>query len=318
MENELILRSVYGKVNQIYFIQPCPNPRTGKFADCVRTVNSNGDMILSEQDKADLSSGEKHFIPMDRVFEITDGTRFNLDDTVDRANWEAIQHCNWIAKDRYERGPDGELVIDGGAKKYGVADLYVERPGEIAKVKISRKQLVHRAAGYIYGDSNKERIKKAKVLGRNLANAIEADIIDYLVDIAEKNPKKIIDLYEDEGWKMQLFVLEAIDRGVIRKSEGVYKYDDKMLGGSLESTVLTLKDVRFRKLLDSIKKETYPNLLDKQSLKELEDSLTDGIPHFENTEEEDLVKTELTKTELTPSESLTPADKAQKLKTAKK
>jgi hypothetical protein len=94
MNNEIILRSVYGKVNQIYFIQPCPNPKTGKLPDCVKTVNSFGDMLLSEDDVKAMSEGLKHFIPADHVFQVVDGTTFNLDDIVDKANWEAIQNCN--------------------------------------------------------------------------------------------------------------------------------------------------------------------------------------------------------------------------------
>ena len=103
MKNEIILRSVYGKVNQIYFIQPCPNPKTGKLPACVKTVDSNGDMLLSEEDIRQMSSGEKHFVPANHTFEIVDGTKFDLSDVVDKSNWEAIEHCNWIAKDRNER-----------------------------------------------------------------------------------------------------------------------------------------------------------------------------------------------------------------------
>lgn len=94
MNNEIILRSVYGKVNQTYFIQPCPNPKTGKLPQCVKTVDSNGDMILSEEDIRKMSKGEAHFVPADFVFSIVDGTHFDLDDIVDKANWEAIEHCN--------------------------------------------------------------------------------------------------------------------------------------------------------------------------------------------------------------------------------
>jgi hypothetical protein len=198
MSNEIILRSVYGKVNQTYFIQPCPNPKTGKLAASVKTVDSNGDMILSEADKDQVSKGLKHYVPADYTFEIVDGTVFNLDDIVDKANWDAIEHCNWIAKDRYERDSAGNLVIDGGAKRYGVADLYVERPGEFTKVKMTKKQLVFRASQYVYEDSESERIKKCKVLGRNLQKAMPADILDFLIDKAEKTPEKIIDLYEGE------------------------------------------------------------------------------------------------------------------------
>ena len=300
MNNEIILRSVYGKVAQTYFIQPCPDPRTGRLPNCVRNVKGpvdNTEMILSEDDVDQMNSGAKHFVPADKVFEIVDGSVFNLDDIVDKAHWESIKFCNWIAKDRYERDAKGELVIDGGEKRYGIADLYVERPGEITKVKISKKQLVHRACAYVYEDKPTERVKKAKVLGRNLATAMEADVIDYLVDIAEKKPKKIIDLYEGEDWKMQLFILDAIDRGGIRKSENIYKYDDKMLGGTIEATVTFLRDLRFKKLLESIKRETYPEMLPKDVIQELKNTDTSGIPHYDTAEE-------------LPIKKLTPAEKA--------
>jgi hypothetical protein len=281
MGNEIILRSAYGKVNQTYFIQPCPNPKTGKLPACVKTVDSNGDMILSEEDVRRMSKGEVHFIAADQVFEIVDGTTFDLDDVVDKAKWESIEFCNWIAKDRFQRDAEGNLIIDGNSRKYGVADLYVERPGELTKIRMDKKQLIFRASSYIYEDSETERIKKCRVLGRNLNNAIPADVLDYLIETAEKSPKKIIDLYEGEDWKMHLFLLDAIDRGVIRRADGIYKYDDKMLGGSMEATITFLRDLRFKKLLDSIKRETYPELQPKQTFVDYENEITKDIPYFE-------------------------------------
>ena len=281
MSNEIILRSAYGKVNQIYFIQPCPNPRTGRLPECVKTVDSHGDMILSEEEIRKMSTGEAFYIPANDVFEIVDGTSFNLDDVVDAAKWAAIEHCNWIAKRRNQRDADGNLIVDGNKHRYGNADLYVERPGEITEIKMSRKQLVFKASQYVYEDSEAERIKKCRVLGRNLTHAIPADILDFLIEMAEKSPNKIINLYEGEDWKMQLFLIDAIDRGVIRKADGIYKYDDKLLGGSMEATIAFLRDIRYKKILDSIKLETYPELRPKQEIKELESEMTDNIPHFD-------------------------------------
>jgi hypothetical protein len=279
MSNEIILRSAYGKVNQTYFIQPCPNPKTGKLPACVKTVDSNGDMILSEEDVRKMSRGEVHFVAADQVFEIVDGTTFDLDDIVDKAKWEAIEFCNWIAKDRFQRDAEGNLMIDGNSRKYGVADLFVERPGELTRAKLDKKQLIFRASQYVYEDSETERIKKCRVLGRNLTNAIPADILDYLIETAEKTPNKVIDLYEGEDWRMHLFLLDAIDRGVIRRADGIYKYDDKMLGGSMEATITFLRDIRFKKLLDSIKRETYPELQPKQVIAEMEEDFTKDTPY---------------------------------------
>jgi len=279
MSNVIVIRSVYGKVNQTYYIQPCPNPKTGRLPECVKPINANGDMILSELDLSEMSLGKKHFIKADHVFEIVDGTSFDLDDYIEAANWEAIKYCNWIAKDRFERDNNGELVIDGNAKRYGVADLYIYRPGEIAKIKITKKQLVHRACTYIYEDSEAERIKKARVLGRDLRKAIPADIEDYLIDYAEKHPKKMLDLYEGEDWKMHLFILDAVERGVIGRSDGLYKYDDKILGASMESTIIFLKDIRFKKILDSLKRETYPELMTKAEIDSINENALTGTPH---------------------------------------
>jgi hypothetical protein len=86
MSSEIILRSVYGKVNQIYFIQPCPNPKTGKLPACVKTVDSHGDMILSEDEIKRMNEGLVHFVPANHVFEIVDGTTFDTSDVVDKAN----------------------------------------------------------------------------------------------------------------------------------------------------------------------------------------------------------------------------------------
>ena len=79
---------------------------------------------------------------------------------------------------------------------------------------------------------------------RDLRNAYPADILDYMISIAEKDPNKIIEMYEDDNWKMHLFILNAIERGVIKRHEGIYRYDDKVLGGSIEATITLLRDVK--------------------------------------------------------------------------
>jgi len=123
-----------------------------------------------------------------------------------------------------------------------------------------------------------------------------ADILDFLIETAEKDPKKIIQLYEGEDWKLQLFVLDAIDKSVIRKSDGIFKYnDDKMIGGSMDAVVSFLKDVRYKKLIDSMKRETYPELLSRQEKLELENELNKDIPHFEELEIKTTTKTSAAK-----------------------
>lgn len=275
MENVIILRSVYGKVNNNYLIQPCPNPKTGRMPDVVKKVNVNGDMILTDAEK---NSG-MYFIPEDFIKTVVDGTTFDLDNPIDKAEWEAIQYCNWIAKDRSEKDENGDLVIDGNSKRYGIADLYVEHPGEISKTRITKKQLVTKACNYVFEESLEDQRKKIKILGKNMDHAISSDVTDYLIQLAEKDPKRIINLYEDENWKLRLFLADAIERGIIRKSDNLYKYDDRILGGSEDSVILFMRDIQYKKLVDSMKRETYPNLLPQKELQELEsEDLLTGTP----------------------------------------
>ena len=96
-------------------------------------------------------------------------------------------------------------------------------------------------------------------------------------------------MYEDDDWKMHLFILEAIERGVIRRSEGIYRYDDKMLGGSIEATITTER-CRYKAILDSIKRETYPEYLPQSDIDEIVSKQSEGIPHF-NEEKSKEVKT---------------------------
>jgi hypothetical protein len=44
----IVLRSVYGKVGQKYYINPCKDPNTKLFPSCVKRVDSNGDMIMTD------------------------------------------------------------------------------------------------------------------------------------------------------------------------------------------------------------------------------------------------------------------------------
>lgn len=278
MNNVIRLRSVYGKVNQKYFLQPSPNPKTGQFPLHVKSVNSNGDIVLSESEKEKVANGEVYYIKINEIFEFEDGKRFDLDDLMDNSIWEAIEHSPLIAPSRGARDDNGELIIDGNRMRYGSAELYVEREGEMAKAKVSKAQLINKAQNYIFADTHEEKIRKCKVLGRNLENANPADIEDYMIELSQKDPKKIINIYEDESWKMHLFILTAIERGVIRKINGLYIYgDDKTLGGSIEAAISLLKDIRYRAIYNAIKKETYPEYETQEKIDEMKADLSKDV-----------------------------------------
>ena len=267
LSNKIVIRSVRGKVGNQVLIQPCKDPRTGKYADCVKRVDSNNDMILSDTEKNDPN--KNYFIKETDVFTVVDGTTFDLDDVRDKFIWEAIKHCPLIAPDYFAKDSNGNSLINGTpgwnskAPRYGVAELYIERPGVEANRRVSRKKLKHDAESFIYNDERgyDGRVLKARLLGHRMDNLPDADVTDYLLQIAEKDPDKIINLYTGGDTAVRLLFIEARDKKVIRVKNKLYIYGESEVLGATDDAVITwMKDPKNKKLLELIKKDTYPDL----------------------------------------------------------
>ena len=265
VQNVIVLRSVYGKVGMKYMINPVKDPNTKQYPDCVRRINSNGDMILSD---ADRNSG-KIFIPENAVITVEDGTTFDLSNETQKARWEAIKHCKLIAPSRFATDADGVSLIDGKQDKYntspryGIAELYIDIPGVETAQRVSKKKLVHKALDYIFNDEQglEGLLTKAKLLGHKMINAPAADVEDYLVSVAEKDPKKIIDLYTGTDTRLRLLLVDARDKKVIYIKDKLYMYADNIVLGATDAAVITwMKDPKHKKMLDLITKDTYPDL----------------------------------------------------------
>ena len=265
-EGIIILRSVYGKVGQKYFITPCKNPQTGRYPDCVRSVNSNGDMILSEKDKEHGTI----VYPTNKVFEIEDGTRFDLSDPWEKAQWECIQYCPLIAKSRDARDAKGNLIIDGArgeglgqyAARYGAAELYVENPEADTHNKISKQRLIYDAQSYIFNDEKgaQGRLLRAKLLGRDMKSAPDNEVLEYLLEVAKKEPKRIINIYTGSDTTLRLLFIEAKEKHVIVIKNKVYMYGDIALGTTDDAVINFFSKPENKKLLELITRDTYPEM----------------------------------------------------------
>ena len=243
--NVVVLRSVFGKVGQKYYIQP-QRDRNGRYPACVKRVDSQGDIILTPEELGKESRGEAAYIKEDALFVIEDGKTFNLDDVYEAAEWEAIKNCELIAPDRFAKNDKGEYLIDGTVDpktkrpRYGVAELYVDRPGFEAQRRVTRRKLIVEASNYIMNDERgyEGRLLVAKVLGRDMKNQPNADVEDYLLSIAEKTPEKIIGAYTGGDIQLRMLFIEAREKGVIFKKDGLYLFgeDGKVTLGATDST----------------------------------------------------------------------------------
>ena len=284
MENNniIILKSAYGKTaQQTYHILPCKNPETGDYPDCVRpcTVDSAGNMqmILSEKDLNERSKG-KVFIPADVPIVVQHNTTFDLSKPIDAAQWEAIKYSKLIAPDRLARDAKGNYIVDGERAnvsstgmitcKYGLADLYVEHPGIIAKSKNDFRKLVAKAISMITEDSLDGMVKKCRLLEKDMSHANSNDVEDYLITYAQRSPEKIINLYTGTDTANRLLVLDAMDKHIVIKRDSLLMYGDSIvLGASLDAAVAYLTSPTGLKIKNLIAQETYPELFETKEKK---------------------------------------------------
>lgn len=261
--NYIIIRSVFGKVGQRYFLNPARDPNTGRFPACVKHVDSKGDIILTD---AERNSGQV-FIPEDQLIIIEDGKSFNLDDPYELALWQSIQHSRIIAMSRDARDKKGNLLIDGDSKRYGSAELYIERPGYEIKKKNSRKKLINMAETIIFNSSLEDQVKLARLLGKNMKNAPAADVEDYLLQRASKDPQLVIDMKTGDDSIYRMLFLDATDKYIITTKNKLYVYGDEgiVLGATDDAAVAWLKDPNHKRIVDMIKKETYPHMYEDET-----------------------------------------------------
>lgn len=265
--NIVVLRSVWGKRGQKYYIQPQRNSK-GQYPSCIRKVNSDGDMILKQGDDPDF------LIPEDRIFTLQDGTTFDLNDPYQAIEWQAIENCFLIAPSRFAKDEKGNYLIDGTTdsvtngnfgtrSRYGRAELYIERPGLEAEQKVTRAKLELKATNYIYEYGYEDWLTFAKVLGRNMDNQPAADVEYFLISIAKKTPEKIIEICTGGDLANRVLFISAKENGIIRKQNGLYTYGEDgntILGASEDAVIDWMKQPKNKKTLELIRKDAFPEL----------------------------------------------------------
>ena len=184
---------------------------------------------------------------------------------VDKSKADELR--NWMDTNGITTG----INIDGDSKRYGSAELYVERPGYETNKRVNKRRLIHDAEEYIIRDPQGAdgRLKMAKLLGRNMRNAPDADVEDFLMNIASKEPEKIINLYRGDDIALRLLFIDAKDKRVIYVKNKVYLYSENqiVLGATDDAVISWMKNPTNAKVLELIKRDVYPEFYDDKGAK---------------------------------------------------
>ena len=276
MENKIItLRTVY-KIKE-YHLQPTKQPN-GLNWDFVKPVRVDHDgqsyMVLSEAERNDPNSA--YFIPEDADIVVTEGTTFDLSDPLQYNRWMAIKDCDLIVPMREARDANGKLLIDGDKKRYGIAELYVDVAGEESERSVNRRKLIHEAEEYVLNDSPNGILVKCRLIGRNMKNAPFTDAQDLLLQEANKSPEKIIDMYTGQNTGIQLLILEAKEKNILRKVNGWFMYGDTNMGATDEAVLQFLKTPANKQIFDAFKAQVFPEFA-QQIAKEKTPEVTEEV-----------------------------------------
>lgn len=258
MNNKVItIRSVY-KVKEYHF-QPTKQPNGLNWPWVKQTrigLDGRSEMVLSDAERNNPDS--QYFIPEDLDVVVVDGTTFDLSDKRQENIWNAIKGHDLFVPSRDARDENGVLLIDGDAKKYGTAELFIDVPGEESERSVSKKKLIMKAFRFVEEDSVDGRLTKCKLLGKNMKYAPSSDVEDYLYQMAEKNPNQIIDLYTNGDTALRLLFIEARDKNIIRKKNGVFIYGETVLGMTDDAVIAFFKIPSNKAIFEEIKDATFP------------------------------------------------------------
>ena len=286
MENKVItLRSVYGQMKEYHF-QPGKMPNGSRFP-WVKPVRydsmGNAELIMTDEERNKPESA--YFIGEDEDIVVTSGTTFDLNDPLQYNKWMSIKDSDLIVPTRDSRDSQGVLYIDGDKRRYGIAELYVDIPGEESERSVSKKQKITKAWTYIGNDTKNGRLTKCKILGKYMENAPDSDVEDYLYQVAERNPDQVLELYTSGDMALKLLIIDAKTKGVIFKKDGMFTYADNILGATDDAVLIFFKIPSNKRILDQIKNETYPEYASIASLEEKIASVTEEAiaPEVETT-----------------------------------
>lgn len=204
---------------------------------------------LSDDDKKSLI----HWAEPQSKFTLKDGTTFDLNDEVQKITWDWVKHCPCIAE-TYE-----DCQFTPGAEFY----IYLEN--KEAEKNVSRKELKVKALTLIMEDNSVNYGLRSKLLGVDMDGEKPVVIKEFLMDEAEKDPSRVIAIYESHDVSLRILLMKAKEKGIITiDPSGIYRYGNNVLGMAESSAIGWLQDRGNKHLVEMLEHEVNPEYFVKK------------------------------------------------------
>lgn len=219
--------------------------RFPKCKDTIAPIQRNGAYTVDLGDdkdrreletKLDLSQGDlSPFSKYWRDFTVHIHDReliLDLDNPMDYITYKVLMASPRVA----ESDKDEHRVLKPKAE-YAIFNEEEKAKRENMKVTLKKK------AWKIFNSaSNKEMRDILKLLGVNAHNATQEIVENRLSEFVENEPAKVIEVKEQDNFKMKVFLSDCIRIKALRKNAGAYFFGDVHLGHDEEMAILFLED----------------------------------------------------------------------------
>jgi hypothetical protein len=215
---------------------------------------------LSEEQKKDMdyfivvgetSVDRQH---LNTKITLRDGLTFDLNNDIDKINWEWVKHCPQIAMS----------FADAQSSK---ALFYVHIEGRESEMRTRTVEKRFEAVKLVVEDAATNYVNRALLLGVDMETAQPGVIKDFLLEVAEKTPDKIFRVYRDKAMKVHLLYLKGKKAGIIKVDhrDNVITYASTILGISDESAITYLQNNE--DILMLVERDVNPSYFEAKGVK---------------------------------------------------
>ncbi len=227
------IKSIYknGKTT----VQPVKDPLTGWYKGVER---------LSEDDKRH----KKFWAEPHSKYVLKEGVFFDLSREEHKVIWEWVKHqpCLAMSYEECQMRPE--------------AEFYVHVRGAEAQKRVGNKKLKAKALELVLRDNPTNYTLRSKLLGVNMDGEKDLDVVlDFLLDMADKSPERVIKVYEDKLISLRMLIISALEKGVISiDPAGAYRYGQVYLGMTEDTAIDWLNNPENKHTVQMLEKEVNP------------------------------------------------------------
>jgi len=202
-----------------------------------------GVQLMSEEKRRTAT----YVIDEETNLDIFDGFEIDLDNSIDAMNWEWLKFLPELVPS-LEDSYDTPLAL-----------FYVENLHKDTEDRIQKRKVKEIAFQYLSNSTPPKKAEICRIMGVDSTYMTPLDLEDYLGEMADTSPAKIVAAYEDKLIKIKLFLYALLDKKIIIKDQdGVYSWGGIILGvnekAALEWLQITTNAHYVKKLHD----EVYP------------------------------------------------------------